>query len=169
MFDVGEYVVYGSKGVCKIVDITRLEMAGADKERLYYVLEQMGDAAGRIYAPTDNQKIVMRKVISKEAAEQLIQEIPQIELLWVPDDRQREAAYKEALKSGDYRSWVSIVKTLYYRQRERLAQGKKITALDERYMRVAENELYSELSLTLNIPKENMQDYIKERLELVEA
>lgn len=165
MFKVGEYVVYGSKGVCQIMDITHLDMSGADKERLYYVLGPIGDTASRIYAPTDNQKTVMRKVISKEAAERLIEELPEIELLWVPDDKQREAKYKEALKTGDYRSWVSIVKTLYLRQRERLAQGKKITALDERYMRVAENELYSELSLTLEIPKENMEDYIKEKLK----
>ncbi len=42
--------------------------------------------------------------------------------------------------------------------------GKKITALDERYMRTAENELYSELSLTLGIPKDEMEQYIRERL-----
>ena len=57
-----------------------------------------------------------------------------------------------------------IVKTLYIRKQERTAQGKKITALDERYMRTAENELYSELSLTLGIPKDEMEQYIRERL-----
>ena len=83
--------------------------------------------------------------------------MPDIELLWVPDDKQREAKYKEALKSCDYRAWASIVKTLYQRSRERTRQGKKVTALDERYMRSAENELYSELSLTLGVPKESME------------
>ena len=43
-------------------------------------------------------------------------------------------------------------------------QGKKVTALDERYMRSAENELYSELSLTLGVPKESMENYIRERI-----
>lgn len=165
MFEIGEYVVYGSKGVCRIEDITHIDISGVDKERLYYVLGPLGDANGKIYAPTDNPKIVMRKVITKEAAEQLIQELPEIELLWVPDDKQREAKYKEALHTCDYRAWVSIVKTLYLRKKERTAQGKKITALDERYMKAAENELYSELSLILNVPKESMEEYIKERLE----
>ena len=45
-----------------------------------------------------------------------------------------------------------------------IAQGKKVTAVDERYMKVAENELYGELSLTLGVPREKMEDYIKERL-----
>ena len=144
--------------------LVRFLPRGADKDRLYYVLAPVGDGSGRIYAPTDNQKITMRKVISREEADQLIEDMPKIEQLWVPDDRQREARYKEAMNTCDYRAWVSIVKTLYIRKQERTAQGKKITALDERYMRTAENELYSELSLTLGIPKDEMEQYIRERL-----
>lgn len=166
MFEVGEYVVYGSKGVCQITDITHIDISGADKDRLYYVLAPVGDANAKIYAPTDNQKITMRKVISKEEADKLISELPEIELLWVPDDKQREAKYKEVMRTCDYRAWVSIVKTLYLRKKERTAQGKKITALDERYMKAAENELYSELSLTLGIPKDQMENYIKEKIKM---
>lgn len=165
MFEIGEYIVYGVKGVCRIEDITHIDISGADKNRLYYVLAPVGDGSGKIYAPTDNQKITMRRVISREEADRLIRELPDIELLWVPDDKQREAKYKEALSTCDYRAWVSIVKTLYLRKKERVAQGKKITALDERYMRTAENELYSELSLTLGIPKDQMEGYIKEQLK----
>ena len=86
-------------------------------------------------------------------------------MLWIPNDKQREATYKEAMRTCDYRAWVSIVKTLYVRREERISQGKKITALDERYMKVAENELYSELSLSLGVPKEDMERYIKRNLQ----
>ncbi len=165
MFEIGEYIVYGVKGVCQIEDITHIDISGADKNRLYYVLAPIGDMNGKIYAPTDNQKLVMRRVISKEEANQLISELPEIETLWVQDERQREAKYKEAMRTCDYRAWVSIVKTLYLRMKERTAQGKKITALDEKYMRMAESELYSELSLTLGIPKGEMESYIKEQLK----
>ena len=105
-----------------------------------------------------------RKVISREEADQLIEDMPKIEQLWVPDDKQREETYKEALRTCDYHAWVSIVKTLYQRKKERLAQGKKATAVDERYMKAAENGLYGELSLTLGVPREKMEDYIRERL-----
>ena len=165
MFEVGEFVVYGSKGVCRIVDISHIDISGADKDRLYYVLSPIGDKNAKIYAPTDNLKITMRKVISKEEADKLILELPEIELLWVPDDKQREAKYKEVMRTCDYRAWVSIVKTLYLRKKERTAQGKKTTALDERYMKAAENELYGELSLTLGIPREEMEDYIKDKIK----
>ena len=163
MFEIGEYIVYGVKGVCQIEDITHIDISGADKDRLYYVLAPLG-GGGRIYAPTDNQKITMRRVITKEEASQLIRDLPKIELLLVPDDKQREAKYKEALNTCDYRVWVSIVKTLHLRKKERIAQGKKITALDERYMRTEENELYSELSLTLGVPKDELEDYIRGQL-----
>ena len=36
-------------------------------------------------------------------------------------------------------------------------------------MRTAENELYSELSLTLGVPKDKMEDYIKEQLNAAVA
>ena len=72
---------------------------------------------------------------------------------------------KEALKTCDYRAWISIIKTLYFRKKERIAQGKKITSLDERYLKAAENELYGELSLTLGVSKSEMEDYICKRLE----
>ena len=37
MFEIGEYIVYGVKGVCRIEDITHIDISGADKDRLYYV------------------------------------------------------------------------------------------------------------------------------------
>ena len=54
MFEIGEYVVCGAKGVCQIRDITHIDMSGADKEKLYYVLAPVGDKNGTIYVPTDS-------------------------------------------------------------------------------------------------------------------
>ena len=41
MFNKGEYIVHGRKGVCKVEDITHLDIDGADKKSLYYVLIPM--------------------------------------------------------------------------------------------------------------------------------
>ena len=166
MFEIGEYIVYGSKGVCLVEDITHVDIPGASKDRLYYVLGQVENGAGKIYVPIDNEKVTMRKVISRQDATDLIQEMPQIEQLWIDDEKRREALYKEAMRTCDYHEWVSIIKTLYFRKKERTAQGKKITALDEKYLKAAENELYTELSLTLGIPKNEMSNYIKEQLKI---
>ena len=164
MFEIGEYIVYGSKGVCQVEDIAHVDLPGASKDRLYYVLCQYEGGSGKIYVPIDNDKIVMRKVITKEAAEDLIRRMPEIEQIWVDNDKQRETMYKETMRTCDYNKWVSMIKTLYFRKRERTAQGKKVTALDEKYLKAAENELYSELGLSLGIPKAEVVAYIKEKI-----
>ena len=79
----------------------------------------------------------MRNII-KEEAEKLIREIPQIEGLWIGNEKQREEKYRECMKSCKCAEWVRIIKTLYERKVSRLKQGKKITATDERYLRMAE-------------------------------
>lgn len=164
MFEKGEYVVYGSKGVCWIQDITNIDIPGADQKRLYYIMHPVQNSEQTLYLPTDSTKAIIRRVMTKEEANQLIQEIPSIEDLEVPNEKHREASYRQALNRCSGRAWISILKTLNKRKEERLAAGKKVTALDERYLRVTEQELYGELSVVLGIEKENMHDYIQERI-----
>ena len=59
MFEVGEYIVYGCKGVCQVEEITHIDIPGSNKDRLYYVLAPLEDRNGKIYAPTDNAKVAM--------------------------------------------------------------------------------------------------------------
>ena len=113
----------------------------------------------------DNQKTLMRKTLSKEEADELIEEIPSINEIWVDGDKAREEKYKECIRSCDCRELVRIIKTLFLRREERLKAGKKITTTDERYLRLAEDHLYSELSVALEIPVDNMRSYITERVE----
>lgn len=161
MFQVGDYIVCGRNGVCKVEDITHIQnMTGADKKKLYYVLRPIGSAGGTVYSPVENQKVIMRSVISKEAADQLICEIPDIEELWISNERMREEKYKEAMKTCDYRQWIRIIKTLYLRRKKRIAEGKKITSVDERYLRMAEDSLYSELAIALDMKKGEVESYI---------
>ena len=58
MFSVGEYIVYGVEGVCRVEEAGKLKVAGLDKNRAYYrlpELEPLGDvppdsrAAGEYY------------------------------------------------------------------------------------------------------------------------
>ena len=82
MYEVGDLIVYGRTGICEVTEITTLKMDGVPKDKLYYILRPVREKHGKVFTPVDNEKIVMRKVISKEEAEELIREIPQIEGLW---------------------------------------------------------------------------------------
>ncbi len=60
MFSIGEYVVYGVEGVCRVEEAGKLKVAGLDKNRAYYRLRPYYHD-GTIYTPVDG-KAVMRPV-----------------------------------------------------------------------------------------------------------
>ena len=103
--------------------------------------------------------------MTREEAKTLIADMPSIKTLWITEERARERQYKEALFSMNCRDWVKIIKTLYLRRLNRQAKGQKITAMDEQYLRKAEDRLYGELSLALGKKKEDMESYIIEQIE----
>lgn len=164
MFEKGDYVIYGSTGICCVEGVTTVNIAGIPKERIYYILRPEGKAENKIFIPVDNQKRMLRKVISKREAEELIEEIPEIAPLDIANDKLREEKYKECIQSCDCRDLIRIIKTIYLRDKKRMEQGKKVTAVDERYLSLAEENLYTELSMLLGIPKNNMENYITSRI-----
>ncbi len=165
MFGKGDYVVYGHSGICRIEDITNPGFSGVDEDKLYYVMEPLNTKGSKIYSPVDSKKAFIRPVMSSEEAERFIDGIPRVEFLWIGNEKTREESYKEAILTGEPVEWVKIIKTLYQRARDRMSQGKKITATDERYLRLAEDNLYSELGFALGKDKSEMQGYIKDRIE----
>lgn len=167
MFEKGEYIVYGSSGVCQVEDITTMDIKGVPRDRLFYVLNPSNQKGGKIFTPVDNQKTYMRPVLTREEASELIREIPGIGELWISNEKQRESQYKECMKSCDCKEWIKIIKTLYLRKRARNAQGKKITSTDEKYLRMAEEYLYSELEIPLGIPRAKMEEYIGEQVRKI--
>ena len=51
-----------------------------------------------------------------------------------------------------------------YSQTDQIIPWQKTTATDERYLKMAEDHLYSEFSMLLDIPKDHMADYIKQHI-----
>ena len=113
-----------------------------------------------IYAPVENNKTMMRSVISKQEAKKLIDEIEEIETVWTGNEQERETQYRTALRNCDLRELVKIIKTLYQKNKSRTDSGKKAMALDERYFNLAQNQLNEELAYALGMNKEDVSDYI---------
>ena len=95
----------------------------------------------------------------------LFRSIGEIDLLWVGDEKKREQIYKEAIRTCNCEEWVRIIKTLYVRKQSRIAAGKKVTSSDAKYLHLAEESLYGELSVVMGVPKEDMEAYITKRVE----
>lgn len=165
MFETGSYIICGQHGVCKVESIGPLQLSESSERKEYYTLAQVYSKGGLIYVPADSEKIVMRPIISKEEAKKLIEEIETLELILVSSERQREEVFKKALRTCDVREWGRVIKTIYTRNQQRLAKGKKVTASDERCLHAAEENLYGELAVSLGIKKREAASYVAQSLD----
>ena len=159
-FEIGDYVSKPVTGICKIEGVVHLDLTGQKDEKLYYLMHSVEDMQGKIYVPVSNADSRLRLCLTSEAAWNLIERIPEIPTAWTNNEKMREQKYKEAVKANDPEALVAIIKMIYQRKQERLAQGKKCTATDERYFREAENLLYMELGTALGKPKEKICEMI---------
>lgn len=169
MFKKGELIICGGHGVCRVMDITDNPIDRLDKKRKYYLLEPVFEKTSTIYTPVDNEKVIMRRIMNKEEAQKLIEHIREIDVVWVQEEKRREQTYKDAIRTYDSRSLVQIIKTLYLRKKGRINEGKKVLSSDEQYLRKAEELLYSEMSIALSIPRNQVEAYIMEAVKKQES
>ncbi len=161
MFKIGDYVIVNSNyGICKIEDIAYLDVSMAVGNERYYHMIPLEETGSKIYIPVDGTKHRIRKVLNEEEAWKIIGEVPEIEEMLIDNSRLCEKKYKEAIQRCEPKILISIIKSMYYRKRKRDAQGKKDTVIDERYFKVAENNLYEELAFALGKNKNEMQKLI---------
>lgn len=162
MFKKGDFVVNTNNGICEIKDVVTMNMSGTDKE--YYLLIPINEQTAKVYVPVDLSTQRIRLAMNKDEALSLIESIPDIHETYIENEKERERTYKEALNSRDPKRLVGIIKTLYLRRQKRLDAGKKNTAVDDRYFKLAENHLYNELAFALEIDKSEILDLIFNRI-----
>ena len=164
MIEKGDLVLYGTHGICDVTDVTTVDIPGIDKDRLYYILNARSNNC-KIYVAVDGDLSKMRKLISKEEAKALVSKIGEIEPLKLEDEKKPDAEYKEVLQKYDCVELLKLIKCIYSRRKKRLDEGKKVTAADDKYMHLAEDMLYQELGVVLDIPKDQVLDYIIKEIE----
>lgn len=165
MFKAGELIRYGNTGVCKVTEIKEIDDSKKGK-RKFYVLEPLYQKC-IISTPVDNKKVFMRPIISKEKAEELIDEIPMIEAeeYHSPVMRELTEHYEASFKSHSCEDLIELTLSIYTKKQTMAEQKKKIGIIDERYLKRGEELLFGEFAAALDIPRERVQSYIEERVE----
>jgi len=158
MYKINDYVMY-KHDVCKIKDIKENKINGT----IYYVMIPLDDDSLIIDVPTENRMGFLRDIISKKDAENLINNIPNIQPLDNIDDKNLENRYKELLNTGHHEDLIKIIKTTYIRNESRINSKKKISEKDENFFNLAEKYLYNELAIALNKSVEETKNYILEK------
>lgn len=156
MYQGGDRVVYGSSGVCIIMEICTPNFTRAERGKQYYKLRPI-TGSEVIYAPVDTNAF-MRPVMTKSEAEAFVARIPHIEAQLCSSHsvtvlRQQ---YEEFFRARDCEGYVKLIKGV----REKSLQ-KKLGQTDQRYMKRAEDTLHSELAVALEIPPDQVGAYIR--------
>lgn len=166
MFEKGSLLIYDSIGVCRVEEVgITTGIPVSDKTKQYYKLAPVF-GSGTIYIPVDT-KVFMRPVITKEAAEELLQKIPEIreDICDTHNQKVLEDHYKASLRSHECEDLIQLIKTVYLKKQNLEKTGKKTGKTDQQYMKRAKGLLHEELSIALELSVEDVEEYITRAVE----
>lgn len=159
-FAVGDLVIYGETGVCRVVDIVEKEFLEVVQQ--CYKLQPVYQSCV-IFTPAEGGNVFMRKIISPEAAAALLAGMKSLEpaVYNARSPRELSEIYDKIIKQHDCDSLALLMRSIYEKRQKLIAQKKKLSAIDERYMKKAEELLFGELAAALGIEKSAVSERIK--------
>ena len=169
MFQIGDLVIYGNTGVCRVEGYTTPKecstLKGMEESRQYYVLSPVYQN-GVIYAPVENPKAFMRAVISADEANRLIDSMPSVDAKAFHSSKMQElkAHYQAASNTHKCADLVELSMSIYAKKQYAVQQNRKFGQVDEHYMKQTEEMLYGEFATALGIEKADVPTYIEDRL-----
>lgn len=161
MFHPGDIVSYGTNGVCEITEQKRVRLAGQPCDCL--ILKPVYDQSMTICVPCTSQVLLdrMRPLPTKEELLAMLHEpAPAHEA----DADARKEQYRQALQSGDRHRLLRMVRDIRAQHQARKAQGKGLSAFDDRALREAQNLLHSEFAYILGIEPNAVPQFIAAEL-----
>ncbi|MBE6646014.1 MAG: hypothetical protein E7611_00040 [Ruminococcaceae bacterium] len=167
MFSIGDCIVYGSEGVYTVSEYTSSPIDKNDTRQFYVLRPVHGPAGNVIITPVGNDKVKMRAVMSREEALAFIDRMPEIPTLTVEREKNRREVYRQALANASGDEFVKIIKTVMERREELLKAKKRLSESDNDYEKKAKFCLHGELSISLGIPIDQMDEFIKNRLSSI--
>ena len=164
MYNVGDMVMYGAFGICKVTAIEKRDLTGEEQE--YYILKHINSEKNIFYVPTNNDTALskMHPICSKAEVDELISHMNSEGLIWIDNDIKRKEEYSRIIKDADKHEIIRLIKTLYLRRKELAESGKKLRSTDENYLSLAENMLFEEFAYALDIDKSEVVEYIEKHI-----
>ncbi len=162
LFHKGDKIFYGQTGVCVVEDVSE-KVLTKNLKKLYYTLRPVYQQNNIIYAPVESDKVFMRKVISKDTAERLIRQVP--ELCEKALEVDGEEDYKACLESHSCEELLELAVKIYSKKQAARRIKKKLGFIDEKYLRRAEELLFGELSIALGVSPDEVPGILFEGIK----
>lgn len=153
MYAVGQSVIYGSHGVCTIVEIE--EKSVDHKLVSYYALEPLAAPGTRYYIPVHNAIAVskMRLPLTGEELTRMIENNTCDPRCWIDNENARKLRYKELLSNCEPDQMLMTVRLLRQHRDTQFAAGRKFHVCDANFLKTAEALLSAEIAFVLGIDK----------------
>ena len=176
MFSPGDTVVYRHH-VCEIAAVREAYFDNKDYLELHALFE---NSLKLFVAIDDAHEPTLRPVMTRKKALDLVDSIAEVEGIdeeaLKPSantptllERRVKEEYDKHLKTFAPEDLIPIMKSVHQRTTRRENAGRRITATDKRYFDLAEGLLCDELSVALDIPRDNVKDFLIERVKTAEA
>lgn len=161
MYQIGDLVVYGSIGVCRVDGFSYPD----SNSKLFYCLAPLYQT-GVIHTPVESAKVPLRPVMSAEEADGLLSQLHtiRVEIFKERTIQQLAQKYQSVLQSGDPLQLMSLSLSVQLKRRQAEAQNRRLGMVDERYGRQAERLLFGELAVALNTSIEDIPALIAARM-----
>lgn len=159
MYQKGDYISYSGHGVCRISDIRAMDFGSGKQD--YYIIEPIAAGNATIYLPRDNPKALsrIRPVLTKEEIDAIIFSVRNDQIPWINDRKVRIAQFQQILSRRDTRELLMMASCLHKRRTE-----KGLPASELEMLHKAEGMIEQEFSFALNIQREDIGQYIRDRL-----
>lgn len=160
MFSIGELVLYGAEGVCRIINIEELDLTG--EVLTYYTLSPESDHSSTIFVPTENSILTerLKALMTEEEIRAVVADRSEAPSIWTGNTNQRKNRYHEIINSGDRKLLIALVRELYARHRSVRGSGQRFPATDEHYYKLAQKILFDEFSRVIPLSKEEFLPFI---------
>jgi CarD family transcriptional regulator len=106
----------------------------------------------------------LRKPLTKAEALDLIDHLTDLE----PISHLNDEEYRNVIHNYDCYSYAKIVKGIHAKSEYISSLGKRLSNVDGKYFHLAEKYLHDELAFALDIRPNEVEQYIKDRIESAE-
>lgn len=167
----GSFVSYGTSGVCRVGALRRMRMSESMPEKMYYELHPARDEGQAVFVPADSERLCakMRRVMTKEEVDALLDGVAQKHPVWEEDKRAREDYFRQVLANGVSGELVLVVCALYLKKQELLARRRHLSTNDDRVLKTAERLIEDEVAFAVGIEPSQVPSYIRARIGTEEA
>ena len=160
MFKINDSVIHCREGLSTIVAMN--SMNGKD----YFLVSVNRNSGETMYVPVDTSSSIIRPLMNKKDADDLLIYIKKIKKDFNTNTKQRRDAYKKKLSSGDVKEIAYLYRQLYFYEKIGGENNTeiKLGPVDIDMLSYAQNMLMDELSISYGVKREEVKDFVENRI-----